>query len=66
MSEENEALVRAAYRAYGQGDMTGMIALIHPDLEWTYLDPAFADPEPQTCHGHPSCCTPCGARLAAA
>src|ERR1035441_6847673 len=22
-----------------------------PDLEWTYLDPAFGDPEPQTCHG---------------
>jgi ketosteroid isomerase-like protein len=51
MSEENEALVRAAYEAYGQGDMTGMLALVHPDLEWTYLDPAFGDPEPQTCHG---------------
>ena len=51
MSEENEALVRAAYQAYGQGDMTGMLALVHPDLEWTYLDPAFGDPEPQTCHG---------------
>ena len=53
MSKENEDLVRAAYQAYGQGDMTGMLALIHPDLEWTYLDPAFADPEPQTCHGRP-------------
>jgi len=53
MSEEDEALVRAAYQAYGRGDMTGMLALIHPDLEWTYLDPAFADPEPQTCHGRP-------------
>ena len=51
MSEENEILVRAAYEAYGRGDMTGMLALVHPDLEWTYLDPAFADPEPQTCHG---------------
>jgi ketosteroid isomerase-like protein len=50
MSEGNEALVRAAYQAYGQGDMTGMLALVHPDLEWTYLDPAFGDPEPQTCH----------------
>jgi ketosteroid isomerase-like protein len=28
-----------------------MLALVHPDLEWTYLDPAFGDPEPQTCHG---------------
>ena len=51
MSEENEILVRAAYEAYGRGDMTAMLALVHPDLEWTYLDPAFADPEPQTCHG---------------
>jgi len=51
MSEENEILVRAAYEAYGRGDMTGMLALVHPDLEWTYLDPAFADPEPQMCHG---------------
>ena len=51
MSEENEILVRAAYEAYDRGDMTGMLALVHPDLEWTYLDPAFADPEPQTCHG---------------
>jgi|SRR5580698_497484 len=51
MSEENEILVRAAYEAYDRGDMTAMLALVHPDLEWTYLDPAFADPEPQTCHG---------------
>jgi ketosteroid isomerase-like protein len=51
MSEENEILVRAAYEAYDRGDMTGMLTLVHPDLEWTYLDPAFADPEPQTCHG---------------
>lgn len=53
MSEQYEALVRAAYQAYSQGDMTGMLALIHPDLEWTYLDPAVADSEPQTCHGRP-------------
>jgi ketosteroid isomerase-like protein len=51
MSKENEALVRAAYEAYGRGDLTTMLALVHPDLEWTYLNPAFADPEPQTCHG---------------
>jgi ketosteroid isomerase-like protein len=53
MSGENETLVRAAYEAYGQGDTTSLIALVHPDLEWTYLDPAFPDPEPQTCHGRP-------------
>jgi ketosteroid isomerase-like protein len=53
MSEQNEALVRAAYEAYGRGDMTAMLTLVHPDLEWTYLDPAFPDPEPRTCHGRP-------------
>lgn len=51
MSEQNESLVRAAYEAYGRGDLAGMLDIIDPDLEWTYLDPSFADPEPQTCHG---------------
>ena len=43
MSEENEALVRSAYEAYGQGDVTRLLELVHPDLEWTYLDPGFAE-----------------------
>jgi ketosteroid isomerase-like protein len=51
MSEENEALVRRAYEAYGRGDVTRLLELVHPDLEWTYLDPGFADPQPQVCHG---------------
>jgi ketosteroid isomerase-like protein len=51
MSEENEALVRGAYEAYGRGDVTRLLKLVHPDLEWTYLDPSFADPQPQVCHG---------------
>lgn len=51
MSEENEALVRGAYEAYGRGDVTRLLELVHPDLEWTYLDPSFADPQPQVCHG---------------
>jgi ketosteroid isomerase-like protein len=51
MSQQNEALVHAAYQAYGRGDLTSLLALVHPDLEWTFLDPAFADPEPRTCHG---------------
>jgi uncharacterized protein len=51
MSEQNEALVRAAYEAYGRGDLAGMLEIIDPDLEWTYLDPSLEDPEPQTCHG---------------
>ena len=51
MPEENEALVRKAYEAYGRGDVTALLELVHPDLEWTYLDPSSADPQPQVCHG---------------
>jgi len=51
MSEQNESLVRAAYEAYGRGDIAGMLDIIDPGLEWTYLDPSLADPEPQTCRG---------------
>jgi ketosteroid isomerase-like protein len=51
MSEDNEALVRSAYEAYGRGDVARLLKLVHPDLEWTYLDPSFADPQPQVCHG---------------
>ena len=51
MSKENEALVRRAYEAYGRGDVTGLLELVHPDLEWTYLDPSFENPQPQVCHG---------------
>jgi ketosteroid isomerase-like protein len=51
MSEASEAVVRDAWAAFRAGDTTRLLALVHPDLEWTYLDPAFADPEPQTCHG---------------
>ncbi len=28
-----------------------MLEFVDPELEWTYLDPAFEDPEPATCHG---------------
>jgi ketosteroid isomerase-like protein len=51
MSEENEALVRSAYEAYGRGDVTRLLELVHPDLEWTYLDPSLEIPQPQICHG---------------
>jgi uncharacterized protein len=51
MSEENEALVRGAYEAYGRGDVTILLELADPDLEWTYLDPSVADPHPQVCRG---------------
>ena len=28
-----------------------MLEFIDPALEWTYLDPEFENPEPETCHG---------------
>lgn len=51
MTDRNEALVREAYEAYGRGDVAGMLQFVDPELEWTYLNPAFENPEPQTCHG---------------
>jgi ketosteroid isomerase-like protein len=51
MSQNDEAVVRAAYEAYGRGEMTRLLDLVHPDLEWTYLDPSMTDPQPQVCHG---------------
>ena len=51
MTNHNEELVRQAYQAYTRGDLTGLLDLVDPDLEWTYLNPAFADPRPATCHG---------------
>jgi ketosteroid isomerase-like protein len=51
MSKENAELIRRAYRAYASGDLDGMLALVDPDLEWSYLDPALERPTPQVCHG---------------
>lgn len=51
MTDEDVSVVRAAYEAYGRGEVNRLLELIHPDLEWTYLDPSMEDPQPQTCHG---------------
>ena len=51
MDGRNEAVVRAAYEAYGRGDVVRMLEFIDPALEWTYLNPEFENPEPETCHG---------------
>ena len=51
MTDRNEALVREAYEAYGRDDVAGMLEFVDPELEWTYLNPAFENPEPETCHG---------------
>jgi ketosteroid isomerase-like protein len=47
----NEAVIRSAYGQYAEGDLARMLEFVDPDLEWTYLDPAVEDPQPQTCHG---------------
>jgi len=51
VAHQNEDLVRQAYQAYTDGDMAALLDLVHPELEWTFLDPAFENPEPATCHG---------------
>ncbi len=51
MTNKNEELIRRAYEAYSRGDLARMLQFVDPDLEWTYLDPSFEDPEPQVCHG---------------
>ncbi len=51
VTDRNEALVREAYEAYGRGDIARMLEFVDPQLEWTYLNPGFENPEPETCHG---------------
>jgi ketosteroid isomerase-like protein len=51
MTQENEALVREAVDAYNRADTARLAELVHPDLEWTYLNPEDPDPQPQVCHG---------------
>lgn len=51
MCNQNEWIVREAFLAYNRGDVPHMMDFVHPDLQWTYLDPAFQNPAPQTCHG---------------
>jgi ketosteroid isomerase-like protein len=51
MCNQNEWIVREAFLAYDRGDVARMMDFVDPDLDWTYLDPGRADPQPQTCHG---------------
>jgi ketosteroid isomerase-like protein len=50
-AEENVALVREAYGAYTRGETAGLLDLVDPDLEWTYLDPSTVNAPPQICRG---------------
>ncbi len=51
MSNQNVDLIRTAYEAYTRGDVQSLLELVDPELEWTYLDPSFEDPDPEVCHG---------------
>ena len=51
MCNENEWIVREAFLAYDRGDIARMMDFVDPELDWTYLDPALPEPQPQTCHG---------------
>jgi ketosteroid isomerase-like protein len=51
MSNDNAELVRRAYQAHANGELARMLALVDPELEWTYLDPSLEHPEPQVCRG---------------
>jgi ketosteroid isomerase-like protein len=62
MSVGGESVVRAAYAAYARGDVAGVLEFVHPELEWTYLNPMEANPAPQTCHGREELARASGAR----
>jgi ketosteroid isomerase-like protein len=51
MPNDNADLIRRAYQAYANGELATMLALVDPELEWTYLDPSLEYPEPQVCRG---------------
>jgi ketosteroid isomerase-like protein len=51
MTNPNVELIREAYEAYARGDVATMLEVVDADVEWTYLDPGFEDPEPQVCRG---------------
>jgi|SRR6516162_2295657 len=51
MCNQNEWIVREAFLAYDRGDIARMMDFVDPELDWTYLDPALPEPQPQTCHG---------------
>ena len=51
MCNQNEWIVREAFRAYDRGDVARMMDFVDPEVYWTYRDPGLEDSAPQTCHG---------------
>ena len=51
MCNENEWIVREAFRFYHRGDVARMMDFLDPGLEWTHFGPGQEDPQPLVCHG---------------
>lgn len=51
MCNQNEWIVREAFLAYDRGDIAQMMDFVDPDVEWSYPDPASADPLPRISRG---------------
>jgi ketosteroid isomerase-like protein len=49
MSEENVAVLRKGYASVNRGDIDGLLAAVHPDVEFTSL---IAEAEGEIFHGH--------------
>jgi ketosteroid isomerase-like protein len=49
MSQENVAMFRRGYAAVNRGDIDGLLAAVHPDVEFTSL---IAEAEGETFRGH--------------
>ena len=51
MCNQNEWIVREAFRAYDRGDVARMMDFVDPEVDWTYRDPELEGSEPRLCHG---------------
>jgi ketosteroid isomerase-like protein len=51
MCNQNEWIVREAFLAYDKGDVARMMKYVHPELDWTLLEPNGAATQPTVRHG---------------
>jgi ketosteroid isomerase-like protein len=51
MCNQNEWIVREAFLAYDKGDVARMMTYVHPELDWTLLEPNGAAAQPTVRHG---------------
>jgi uncharacterized protein len=51
MSEQHVSIVRKTYEAFGRGDIAGVLATLHPEIEWREADNfIYADGNPYIGH----------------